>query len=72
MTEKAKRAMEADVLIVGAGPVGLTLALDLGLRGVRCTLIERNATTIQLPKMERCNALPPDAENIAAICTGHA
>ena len=48
--------VETQVLIVGAGPVGLTLALDLGLRGVRCTLIERNETAIQLPKMERCNA----------------
>jgi 2-polyprenyl-6-methoxyphenol hydroxylase-like FAD-dependent oxidoreductase len=38
------------VIIVGAGPVGLTLALDLGQRGVRCLLIERNATAIQLPK----------------------
>jgi len=47
---------DTQVLIVGAGPVGLTLALDLGRRGVSCTLIERNATTIQLPKMERCNA----------------
>ena len=47
---------EIQVLIVGAGPVGLTLALDLGRRGVRCTLIERNKTSIQLPKMERCNA----------------
>jgi len=46
---------ETQVLIVGAGPVGLTLALDLGQRGVRCTLIERNETSIQLPKMERCN-----------------
>jgi 2-polyprenyl-6-methoxyphenol hydroxylase-like FAD-dependent oxidoreductase len=47
---------ETQVLIVGAGPVGLTLALDLGQRGVRCVLIERNETSIQLPKMERCNA----------------
>jgi 2-polyprenyl-6-methoxyphenol hydroxylase-like FAD-dependent oxidoreductase len=48
-------ATDTQVLIVGAGPVGLTLALDLGRRGVRCTLIERNQTSIQLPKMERCN-----------------
>jgi 2-polyprenyl-6-methoxyphenol hydroxylase-like FAD-dependent oxidoreductase len=47
---------ETEVLVVGAGPVGLTLAIDLAQRGVRCTLIERNATSIQLPKMERCNA----------------
>ncbi|HWF40188.1 MAG TPA: FAD-dependent monooxygenase [Candidatus Acidoferrales bacterium] len=47
---------ETQVIIVGAGPVGLTLAIDLGRRGVRCVLIERNETSIQLPKMERCNA----------------
>src|SRR3979409_437942 len=49
---------ETQVLILGAGPVGLTLALalHLGQRGVRCILIERNETSIQLPKMERCNA----------------
>jgi 2-polyprenyl-6-methoxyphenol hydroxylase-like FAD-dependent oxidoreductase len=44
------------VLIVGAGPVGLTLAIDLAQRGVRATVVERNSTSIQLPKMERCNA----------------
>lgn len=45
-----------DVVVVGAGPVGLTLAIDLGWRGVRCLLIERNATTAPWPKMDRSNA----------------
>jgi 2-polyprenyl-6-methoxyphenol hydroxylase-like FAD-dependent oxidoreductase len=45
-----------DVLIIGAGPVGLTLAYDLGRRGVCCTLIEQKPAPQFLPKMERCNA----------------
>src|SRR5271168_3826488 len=49
-------AMNTDVLIVGAGPTGLTLAVDLGKRGVRCTLIEQKARPAFLPKMERINA----------------
>ena len=44
------------VLIVGAGPVGLTLAIALGQRGVRCILIEQKDAPQFLPKMERCNA----------------
>jgi 2-polyprenyl-6-methoxyphenol hydroxylase-like FAD-dependent oxidoreductase len=48
--------MTTDVLIAGAGPVGLTLAVDLGRRGVRCTLVEKKAAPEFLPKMERCNA----------------
>lgn len=47
---------DTQVLIVGAGPVGLTLAIDLGRRGVQCTLLERNNAPSGLPKMERCNA----------------
>ena len=45
-----------DVLVVGAGPVGLTLAFDLGRRGVHCTVIEKKPAPEFLPKMERCNA----------------
>src|SRR5262245_26963893 len=48
--------MNTEVLVVGAGPVGLTLAIDLGRRGVRCTLVEKKAAPEFLPKMERCNA----------------
>lgn len=47
---------DTQVLVVGAGPVGLTLAIALGRAGVRCTLIEQKAAPQFLPKMERCNA----------------
>jgi 2-polyprenyl-6-methoxyphenol hydroxylase-like FAD-dependent oxidoreductase len=47
--------MDTQVLIVGAGPVGLTLAVDLGRRGIRCMLVERNEAPSGYPKMERCN-----------------
>ena len=48
--------MDSDVVIVGAGPTGLTLAIDLGRRGVRCILIEQKERPAFLPKMERINA----------------
>jgi 2-polyprenyl-6-methoxyphenol hydroxylase-like FAD-dependent oxidoreductase len=44
------------VLIVGGGPVGMTLACDLAQRGVDCMLVERNATTTSYPKMDITNA----------------
>ena len=47
---------DTEVVVAGAGPVGQTLAIDLGRRGVRCTLIERNPTTAPYPKMDRSNA----------------
>ena len=47
--------MEMQVVIVGAGPVGLTLAIGLGRRGIRCLLVEKNEAPSGYPKMERCN-----------------
>ena len=44
------------VLIAGGGPVGMTLAGDLGRRGVSCMLVERNHTTTRHPKMDITNA----------------
>ncbi|MFE5111353.1 FAD-dependent monooxygenase [Streptomyces sp. NPDC056663] len=42
----------ADVLVVGAGPTGLTLAIDLARRGVACRVIE---ATEQRAINPRCN-----------------
>jgi 2-polyprenyl-6-methoxyphenol hydroxylase-like FAD-dependent oxidoreductase len=39
------------VLIVGGGPVGFGLALELGLRGVESTLIEQTDGIVRLSKM---------------------
>lgn len=47
---------DTQVLIVGAGPVGLTLAIELGQQGVFCVLIDKRPELGKLPKMERSNA----------------
>ena len=41
---------EADVVIVGAGPSGLTLANILGLQGVRTLIVEERDTLIDYPR----------------------
>ena len=48
--------MDASVIVVGAGPVGLVLAINLGRAGIKTILLERNPEPQFLPKMERCNA----------------
>ena len=41
------------VLVCGGGPVGLALAVELGLRGVNCTLVERGDGAVTVPKMSQ-------------------
>ncbi len=44
---------DPDVLIVGAGPVGLTLAIDLAWRGIDVTVVETRARAA--PPEPKCN-----------------
>src|SRR5687768_7315808 len=43
-------AERTQVIIVGGGPVGVALAVDLGLRGVSCAVIERRTQLSSVPK----------------------
>jgi 2-polyprenyl-6-methoxyphenol hydroxylase-like FAD-dependent oxidoreductase len=52
-----QKETEADVLIVGAGPVGLTLAIDLAWRGIDVTVVETRA---------RAAAPEPKCNHVAA------
>ena len=38
------------VVVIGGGPVGMALALDLGLRGISCALIESRTAAHSIPK----------------------
>src|SRR5215469_8640996 len=48
---------EIPVLIVGAGPVGLALAGDLGWRGIQCLLVEQSDGAIYQPRMDLVGAV---------------
>src|SRR5262249_9327574 len=39
------------VLIVGGGPVGFALAIELGIAGIRCLVVERREGLIRQPRM---------------------
>ncbi len=46
-----KAPFDTSILIVGAGPVGLALALELGLRDIPCLIVEKRDGVVHLPKM---------------------
>jgi 2-polyprenyl-6-methoxyphenol hydroxylase-like FAD-dependent oxidoreductase len=48
---KVLREEKTKVLIAGAGPVGLALAIDLGLRGIECIIAERGDGKLHVPRM---------------------
>jgi 2-polyprenyl-6-methoxyphenol hydroxylase-like FAD-dependent oxidoreductase len=47
---------ETPVLIVGAGPIGLALAIELGRRNVDCVMIEQSDGVIYHPRATALNA----------------
>ena len=52
LTDSKTSLIETPVLIVGAGPVGLALAGDLGWRGIACTIVEQSDGTIYQPRQD--------------------
>lgn len=44
------RQFDADVIVVGAGPVGLTISNTLGMNGIRTILLERGDELIDYPR----------------------
>ena len=53
-SQEAKMNIPAEtttqVVIVGGGPVGMGLAIELGQRGVRCVVVERYVSRSRSPR----------------------
>ena len=50
MNSSVMATEEADVLVIGGGPVGLTMAMELSYHGIKTILIEKKPTTTTLAK----------------------
>ncbi len=50
-----KAVLQKQVLIIGAGPTGLALAIELGQRGIACLLVERNPRVGFAPRAKTTN-----------------
>ena len=61
MESKDTRGNDVPVLIAGAGPTGLTLALDLARRGVRSRIIEK---ATEFPKGSRGRGMQPRTQEV--------
>ena len=55
MTDDRPAVVETDVLVVGAGPVGLALAVELGMQGRRCLIVERHDRVGLAPRAKTTN-----------------
>jgi 2-polyprenyl-6-methoxyphenol hydroxylase-like FAD-dependent oxidoreductase len=45
-----RKPLDTQILIVGGGPVGLGLGIELGQRGIQCILVERYLSPQPIPK----------------------
>jgi 2-polyprenyl-6-methoxyphenol hydroxylase-like FAD-dependent oxidoreductase len=55
MTRATDEAIETQVLVVGAGPVGLSLAIELGTRGIAVTIVEQRSREGAQPRAKTTN-----------------
>ena len=69
--------IKTNVLVVGAGPSGMTAALALARFGISCTMIDRRECNLQEPRAHALNsrtleifsALGIDIEDLKAVAT---
>jgi 2-polyprenyl-6-methoxyphenol hydroxylase-like FAD-dependent oxidoreductase len=73
-TSEGGTPFDTEVLIVGGGPVGLALALELGQQGRDCVLVESHARTGLVPRAKTTNVRTRElmrrwgmAERLAAL-----